>query len=232
MIVPYEKQTLDHPNLLARFAHRTRFKKSAALVLEGLEPGAAVFDYGCGQGRFLHGLVGALQAQPEHAATKFFGYDPYMTAKFGGFRVVSDPDAVPAESLDVITSMEVCEHLDDEAMARFVRFVEEKLKPGGKALVTVPIMIGPAVLAKEWSRMLLFRRRSDTGSAELWRAAFLSVPPKRAENIAVSHRGYDWRVTHRILSAEFRCETLMFSPLPFIGGYGNSQAIMVFRKRD
>ena len=231
MIVPYEKQTLDHPNPIARFSHRARFKKSAELVLDALEPGATVFDYGCGQGRFLHELTQALASRHEHARTRFLGYDPFMTAKFAGHTIFSDPDAVPDASLDIITSLEVCEHLDDEAMARFMRFIEEKLKPDGNALVTVPIMIGPALLMKELSRMVLFRRRSDTASAELWRAAFLNVPPTRAENITVSHRGYDWRVTHRILSEKFRCEKLMFSPLPFIGGYGNSQAIMVFRKR-
>lgn len=229
--VPYEKQTLDNPNPIARFTHRARFKKSTALVLDGLKPGDTVFDYGCGQGRFLHELTRSLAAQPEHARTRFLGYDPYMSAKFEGYTIFSDLEAVADESLDVITSLEVCEHLDDEATARFVQFIDEKLKPTGKVLVTVPIMIGPAVLVKELSRMALFRRRSDTASAELWKAAFLNVPPRRAEDIAVSHRGYDWRVTHRILSAKFRCEKLMFSPLPFVGGYGNSQAIMVFRKR-
>ena len=112
-----------------------------------------------------------------------------------------------------------------------MRFIAEKLKPQGKALVTVPIMIGPAVLIKELEPDACYfggvrtRRPPSCGSA-----AFLNVPPRRAEDIAVSHRGYDWRVTHRILSARFRCETLMFSPLPFVGGYGNSQAMMVFRK--
>ena len=139
---------------------------------------------------------------------------------------------MPDESLDVITSLEVCEHLDDAATARFVRFIAEKLKPDGKILVTVPIMIGPAVLVKELSRMVLFRRASDTGFGELLKAAFFCIPPRRAEAIAGSHRGYDWRVTHRILSEKFRCEKLLFSPLPFVGGYGNSQAMMVFRKRD
>ena len=228
--VPYEKQTLDNPNPIARFAHRTRFKKSASLVLDGLKPGATVFDYGCGQGRFLHELTRAFADRPEHADTRFLGYDPFMAAQYDGYTVFSDLDAVADGSLDVITSLEVCEHLDDAATARFVRFIREKLKPAGKALVTVPIMIGPALLVKELSRIVLFRRRSDTASAQLWRAAFLNVPPTRADDIAVSHRGYDWRVTYRLLSETFRCEKLMFSPLPLVGGYGNSQAIMVFRK--
>lgn len=231
MNVPYEKQTLDNPNPIARFAHRTRFRKSAALVLDGLKPGATVFDYGCGQGRFLHELTQTLASRQEHAGTRFLGYDPYMAAKFEGYTIFSDLDAVPDESLDVITSLEVCEHLDDEATARFARFIEEKLKPDGKALVTVPIMIGPAVLIKELSRMLLYRRPSDTGLGALLKAAFFSAPPPRAEDIAVSHRGYDWRVTRRILSERFLCDKLLFSPLPLVGGYGNSQAMMVFRKR-
>ena len=228
--VPYEKQTLDNPNPLARFAHRTRFRKSAALVLDGLRPGATVFDYGCGQGRFLHELTRSLASRPAHASTKFLGYDPFMAAKFPGYTIFSDLEAVPDASLDVITSLEVCEHLDDAATARFVRFIAEKLRPDGKVLVTVPIMIGPAVLVKELSRMVLFRRPSDTRLRDLLAAAFFCVPPPRAQDIGGSHRGYDWRVTHRVLSDRFRCERLLFSPLPFVGGYGNSQAMMVFRK--
>lgn len=228
MEVPYEKQTLDNPNPIARFAHRARFQRSKRLVLPLLSEGATLLDYGCGQGRFLHELTtetAAFQPRPT-----LLGYDPYMAMRYEGYEVVSDPAAIPGASVGVLTSLEVCEHLNDEETQAFIDFAARVLRPGGNLLVTVPIMMGPAVLIKEVSRSLLFRRRSDTSAGELLKAAVFGVPPRRADDIKGSHRGYDWRVTRRKLKARFTPVHLEFSPLPLLGWYGQSQALMLFCK--
>lgn len=228
MEVPYERQTFDHPNPLARFAHRARFRKSKALVQPFLRNAATLLDYGCGQGRFLHALAADLKAT--RPAVTLLGYDPYMSAQYDGYRVVSDPADIAPASVDIITSLEVSEHLTDPETREFIDFAVRTLKPGGRLLVTAPVMLGPAVLVKELSRSLLFRRFPDTSAGELLKAAVFGVPPRRAEDIKTSHRGYDWRVTHRRLAAVFQAERTEFSPLPFLGWYGQSQAMMMFRK--
>ncbi|WP_437228148.1 methyltransferase domain-containing protein [Planctomicrobium sp. SH661] len=114
--IPYEKQTLDHPNLLARFAHRSRFARSKSVVLAELEDGSVLADYGCGQGRFLSELNTELKSQKK--SCKLLGYDPYMSCKFDGYIVVSDVDEIACQSANVITCLETCEHLDDEELAK------------------------------------------------------------------------------------------------------------------
>jgi len=227
--IPYEKQTIDHPNPIARFAHRKRLKHSQRIVLENLEQNGCVVDYGCGQGRFLNQLNLALQNK--RLKIQLCGYDPYMKSLYEGYVVVDNPNEIQDNTVDVITILEVCEHLTKEEFQGFIEFTLAKLRPSGRVLVTVPIMIGPAVLVKELVRCLLFRRLSDTTPLDLFKAAFFAIPPPRAANIKTSHRGYDWRKTCDVMSAHFQIQKIDFSPLPLIGWFGNSQAIMLFKRR-
>jgi SAM-dependent methyltransferase len=230
MNVSYERQTFDHPNPLARFAHRTRLRRSKEIVKQCLAdcPQAVVVDYGCGQGRFLHALREETGAAGG-GKIQLFGYDPYMASEFDGYVIVSDLAAIPDRAVEMITCLEVCEHLENSELNDFMNFIRTKLRPNGWLLVTVPVMIGPSVLVKEFSRMLLFRRWTDTSLKELWLAAIKGVPPKRAADIKTSHRGYDWRATLAFLKKELKVEWVKFSPLPWASWYVNSQALMLFR---
>jgi hypothetical protein len=231
MDVPYDRQTYNNPNPFARFAHRTRLRRSQVIVEECLRDLAAavLVDFGCGQGRFLHELwVGFRRSRK--GGVRLLGYDPYMESKFEEYQVVSDLAAIPDGGVDVITCLEVCEHLDESEFRAFLDFVRVKLRLGGWLLVTVPIMCGPVVLLKELSRMVLFRRWSDTSPRELWYAAVKRIAPARAANIKTSHRGYDWRITLEVLKAELELERIDFSPIPSIGWQWNSQALMLLRK--
>lgn len=226
MDIEYEKQTLDHPNPIARFAHRARFAYSKSIVYKFLQEGSTLVDYGCGQGRFLHDINNELK----HKKCYLYGYDPYMASKFNGYEIVSNVDQILNDTVDIMTCLEVCEHLDDKETHEFINFAYEKLVEGGMLLVTVPIMIGPAVLIKEFSRSILFRRMPDMSFNELFLSSLLGIVPSRAEDIKNSHKGYDWRVTLQALKDKFIVEKIDFSPIKFFGWYGNSQAIMLFRK--
>jgi hypothetical protein len=69
-------------------------------------------------------------------------------------------------------------------------------------------------------------------ASELFRAAFLGISARRAEDVKASHRGFDWRATQQILLDRFRGVHTEFSPLPTKGSYGQSQALMLFQKLD
>jgi len=226
--VPYEKQTVDSPNPIARFAHRARLKRSKRLLMPLLGESAVLLDYGCGQGRFLHDIASDIKVQKPGVV--LLGYDPYQSAQYDGYRIVSDPAAIAAQSVTVLTCLEVCEHLTDSETQEFIDFAMNVLTPTGRLLVSVPIMTGPAVLLKELSRSILFRRRSDMTASELFEAAFLGIPARRAEDIKTSHRGFDWRVTQQSLLKNFRCVNIEFSPLPYKSPYGQSQILMLFQK--
>lgn len=227
--VPYEQQTVDNPNPIARFAHRTRMKKSKRLVEPFLTESATLLDYGCGQGRFLHDLSVMLPAN--RSQVSLLGYDPFLSSQFDGYRIVSDPNEIPTESVDVLTCLEVCEHLTDSELQEFVDFAARVTAQDGTILVSVPIEMGPVVLAKELSRAVLFRRRPDMTAAELMNSAFRGIPPRRAEDRKSSHRGFDWRALQETLEKTFTCEHLEFSPLPYDNWYGQSQVFMRLKKR-
>jgi 2-polyprenyl-3-methyl-5-hydroxy-6-metoxy-1,4-benzoquinol methylase len=225
--VPYEMQTLDNPNPIARFAHRTRMRRSTRLIRPYLNSGATLLDYGCGQGRFLGDLVPELSGRD----VVLQGYDPGQSAQYDGYRVISDPAEIASESVDVVTCLEVCEHLTAAETEEFVEFAIRIMRPDAHLLVSVPIMVGPALLVKEVSRSVLFRRRTDHSVADLLRGTFIGIPATRAEDIKGSHRGFDWRATQKRLQKSFTIEHTEFSPLPFNHWYGQSQVLMVAGKR-
>jgi hypothetical protein len=91
-------------------------------------------------------------------------------------------------------------------------------------------MTCPELPAKALIRSRLVGARSDTGLRDLMRGAFLAIPPPRAENVRKSHRGFDWRQTKRLFSNRLTLVRESFLPLPLIGWYGNSHAILLFRR--
>jgi hypothetical protein len=228
MPVPYEKQTTNHPNPIARYSHRARLSHSKSIVMKFVQEKSIMLDYGCGQGMFLHEIHNELQKNK--TSSKLYGYDPYMEGKYDGYEVVSDITQVSDNSVNIITCLEVCEHLDENETTEFINTASRKLTNEGVLLVTVPIMMGPSLLIKELSRSILFRGLPDLGFGQLIMASLFCVMPPRAENIKTSHRGYDWRITLKNLESIFALEKILFSPIPFIGWYGNSQAIMLFKK--
>jgi hypothetical protein len=106
------------------------------------------------------------------------------------------------------------------------------LTPEGRLLMSIPIEIGPAVLAKEISRCILHRRHLEMSVSELLKAAILGIPARPAEDRKGSHRDFDWRNIRKILAEIFPCEHIEFSPLPMRTWYGQSQVFMVFRSPD
>ncbi len=228
--VSYEEQTLDHPNPLARYAHRARLRLALREAMTALPPGGVLLDYGAGQGRFLHLLRGELKAVGR-TDERLTGYDPFMQPAFPGVEVVSSVDQVAAGSVDCLVVLEVCEHLDQGETDELLACVARVLRPGGTLLVTVPIVIGPVILLKEAARMLLFRRRTDLSTGELLACALWSAVPRRADNIKHSHRGYDWRITRRLLDLNVGPVRTIFSPFRWLGPWLNSQALLAVVRR-
>lgn len=226
MTVEYSKQTISSPNPIARFAHRTRYQLSLQLALEhiGLEP-SALLDYGCGQGDFLK------LAHQNNPHVRLVGYDPESTYKADTFQSVSSVDELADESIDVLTSFEVLEHLYDEERLLFYASATRLLKPDGVLLVSVPIIGGPTLLLKELNRMMLFRRQSDYSLNEIIASSFFGKPARRADNPRVSHKGFDFSSVEAEISSRFELERLVFSPFKKLPWYFNSQVFYLARRK-
>ncbi len=112
---------------------------SSALPLSGL----AVLDYGCGAGDLAKCLLGAgarvagIESSPgsvRRSNERFNSHPRWL----GAFEAAS---ALPPEHsghFDLITCVEVVEHLDDATLQNVLSEILRLLKPGGMALYTTP----------------------------------------------------------------------------------------------
>lgn len=221
-MVSYDRQTINSPNPLARYAHRSRVAKSVAFADKNLPQHGVVVDFGAGTGLFLSTLG---DKRPD---ATLYAIEPYMPA-------ASDPRIhyVPnfdklTVSPDLITAFETCEHLSDANAEQFLSESRHALKPDGKLIVSVPIMIGGALLLKELNRSILFRRKSDYSTAEL-AAGVLGRPVARPDERNPTHKGFDFRWLRGLIRERFVIESEILSPLP-LPWWANSQIFFICRK--
>lgn len=94
--------------------------------------GPRVLDFGAGAGTY------AALLRDAGTTAECLEPDPTLQGaiRTAGFTVVPEADAVADESYDLIYSLNVFEHIEDDADA--ARTVFAKLKPGGTLLVYVP----------------------------------------------------------------------------------------------
>ena len=178
-------------------------------------------DYGCGDGYLLNNLV----AKNINA----IGYEPFSKNIFGDNKIPGNIyktlEEIPNENkYDLITIFEVIEHLTDQELFDFLEFSKKNLNTNGLILVSVPIMIGPAIILKELRRMSLHKRKSDHNLFELIIASIFALAPRRTKKIKKSHKGYDFRKTFKFIRQKYgEIQNIKYLPLPIGTWYGNSQ---------
>ncbi|MGO4715646.1 class I SAM-dependent methyltransferase [Bradyrhizobium sp. 2TAF24] len=220
--VSYDRQTINSPNPLARFAHRSRLVRSVALVEQHLPLHGTVVDFGAGTGLLLSSLG---DRRPDAG---LFAIEPYMPpAGDARLHYVREFAALPARP-DVISAFEVCEHLSDVEISRFLWEAWEALNSDGRLIVSVPIMVGGALLLKELNRAILFRRGSDYSPSELVAGTLGRTVPRPADR-GPTHKGFDFRWLRERLRQRFVVEEQILSPLP-LPWWANSQIFFVCRK--
>lgn len=221
-LVDYESQTVNTPNPLARSAHRARLSRSVSTVVAHAPSGGAVVDFGAGTGLFLR-MLEARRPDLELTAV-----EPHM--EMAGFsRNLSSLGLVREASQDVVTAFEVCEHLTDDELVRFLMDARRVLKQDGWLIVSVPIMHGLAAIPKEANRMLLFRRRPELTVKELL-ASLLGRRVSRPTDRSLTHKGFCHRDFLVVLSAEYRVVQQLHSPLPRLPWWLNSQVFLICAK--
>lgn len=221
-MVSYDRQTINSPNPLARFAHRSRVAKSVALAEKYLPQKGVVVDFGAGTGLFLSAL-GARRSDAMLCAI-----EPFMPRATNP-RIHYFPNLASLNlEADLISAFEVCEHLTDAEIEQFLASAQHAIKIDGKLIVSVPIMIGGALLLKELNRSLLFRRASDYSISELL-AGFFGRAVQRTTDRLTSHKGFDFRWLREKLCERFSIEAEIPSPLP-LPWWANSQVFFICRK--
>jgi len=222
VVVSYEKQTVDSPNPLARFAHRARIQKSLAIVDEYLPRGGSFADFGAGTGLLLSEFG---KRRPDAA---LFGIEPFQTPYHPG-RITYVPDLTGLEprSLDVISAFEVCEHMYQHEIREFLGHCRKTLTADGKLIISVPVMYGAAAVPKFVNRVLLYRRNYTAyGFKDLVRSTF-GIPIERPEDPRHTHTGFDFRWLMRIIAETFVVQRVDCSPFRGLPWYFNSQVFLV-----
>lgn len=220
--VAYDRQTINTPNPLARFAHRRRTSVAVEAAIRWLPDRGLLFDFGCGPGDYLERVKAA---RPD---LELIGFDPYAQL-LETITVLSDTEAIPNSSVDVMTSLEVCEHLSDSNLSEMINLARRVLRPTGVFIVSVPIIAGPGLLAKEVNRYALHRNHSDYTAKELAAAALLGRPARRPDNVQNTHKGFDFKALRHRVSTEMQPVQHWYSPFPRLPWFANSQAFDVWK---
>jgi 2-polyprenyl-3-methyl-5-hydroxy-6-metoxy-1,4-benzoquinol methylase len=218
----YERQTVNSPNPLARFAHRSRVTKSVALAEKYLPQEGVVVDFGAGTGFFLSTLG------DRRSDVALYAVEPTMPpCTDSRIHYVPDLESLRLEA-DLISAFEVCEHLTDAQLEQLLSDANQSIKTNGRLIISVPIMIGGALILKELNRSLLFRRASEYSITELLAGVF-GRTVQRPTNRGPTHKGFDFRWLRERVREHFSIEAEILSPLP-LPWWANSQIFFVCRK--
>jgi SAM-dependent methyltransferase len=242
-----QKQLLSRSGLV-RWSHGSRFRLARALV----EPfaGSRLLDYGCGDGTFLalvhdlfpHALgVDVDAAQINDCARRFADVPGVSFLTANRLR-----DASHAARYDVVVCMEVLEHCPDDVQAAVLDRLHEVTAPGGTIVISVPIEIGPTLVAKQAARGLValgglkeYSTRERYAPGELMRMVFAGVGTQfpREEYLGsdsdgqpsrfTGHKGFNWRNLQRAVEQRLTVERRVFSPMPLLGSLLNSQVWLI-----
>lgn len=179
-------------------------------------------DFGAGTGLFLERL------RNRRDDLHLYGIEPYMTTRPSIANFVPSFAAIGDYCQDVVTAFEVCEHLYDDELREFVGESFRVLHKAGKLIISVPVTYGPIVLLKEMNRMLFLGKFDYSAKDLLAAAAGRSVA--RADDIKVSHKGFDFRELASVLEPRFVIQETIYSPFPRLPWWANSQVFFVCAK--
>ncbi|WP_026915726.1 class I SAM-dependent methyltransferase [Christiangramia portivictoriae] len=139
--IPYldsENNVVNHRSLGWGFKYFTYLLRIKELV-EEINPDS-ILDVGCGEGRFL-GLLGNrirkvgvdLSPRPIKFAQAFHPDIEFHCTDANQLK----------EEFDVVTAIEVLEHVPDEQVTNFLIILEKRIKESGKIIISVPTTVLP-----------------------------------------------------------------------------------------
>ncbi|MGW6903908.1 class I SAM-dependent methyltransferase [Streptomyces sp. NPDC054940] len=223
--ISYEEQTVKSGNPLARFAHRTRVSMAINLVVGVCPNYGTVVDFGAGPGLFLHTLG---EARPD---ITLVGCEPYMEPAYPELKYAESIDTFDAQSVDVLTAFEVCEHLYDHELDALLEGALRILKPNGVLVISVPIMCGLAIAPKVSNWMIRSRSlRTEYTPAEVLKAV-VGMSVSRPGDPRTTHKGFDFRELREVVKERFCIDSVHMSPVPNMPWWLSSQYFMMCRPK-
>ncbi len=235
----YSQRLLEEGSSLTRLAHRSRFTQVLKAV--GTQPYRQAIDYGCGDGLLLK------IAYEQNLISQGIGVDisPDMIAAcqetcrqlpIQFFTPERLTEKIPPHSCDLAFCTETLEHVGDPDA--ILEGMLQLCQKGAKLIISVPIEIGPALIAKQIGRYLA-NFKSHYGYEkytfqELFAASILwdvkSFPSSHSLAAPYrAHKGFDYRTLEAKISQKVTIEQRLFSPFPGLGNWVNSTVIWICR---
>lgn len=234
----YARKQIYCPSGVVRWSHGARFRLAATLARE--HAGGRLLDYGCGDGTFVamvhEGFAAVAGADVE---PRQIGECRRRLGHLPGVSFMLTRDIEDASCWDVITCMEVLEHCLEDERRRVIDRLSRLVAPGGTVIVSVPVEVGPSIVAKQSMRALAglrrlgdYRHRERYSAIELMRSAIGEGIPRvilRGEGPDgpyeyYGHKGFDYRDVRAELARRFRIQRSVFTPMTWFGPILNSQA--------
>jgi len=144
---------------------------------------------------------------------------------------------------DVVTCMEVLEHCIAAAVDAVLAGLARLVAPSGVVIISVPIEIGPSLIAKQVLRRIAARRIYDYKFNERYSLSELlrmviAGPSTMIERPVHSsaagdchgHKGFNWRALRRKVCDTLLLQRTMFSPLKLPGGFVSSQVWFICKR--
>ena len=244
----YSKKQLFCKDRIIAWSHNSRYKLAREIVQQ--YAGKRLLDYGCGDGTFLaivsdlFGNATGADVDPKQTAecAKRFETFPNLS-----FLLLQDLDGEQHDgAFDVAICMEVLEHSTEEQVDEILTNLRRLVSRDGTVIISVPIEIGPTLLAKHlvrtvagWRGLGDYKYREKYTVGEIVRMVFagektaIDRPVYTAEFSTEQridfhgHKGFNWRALRVRLRQEFTITEIRFSPLGWLGGYLSSQAWFV-----
>ncbi|MFV8224370.1 class I SAM-dependent methyltransferase [Christiangramia aquimixticola] len=140
--IPYldkEQNVVNHRSIDWGFKYFSYLLRIKTLV-EKLQP-SSILDIGCGEGRFL----GLLDSKIERKVGVDLSERPIQFAKafHPNIQFYSMDASYLKEEFDIVTAIEVLEHIPDNEIPHFFNILEKRLKNNGSIILSVPTTVVP-----------------------------------------------------------------------------------------
>lgn len=240
VLMPYSEITFQDKNPVKRWLQRQRLVSALTAAGRPDPPPSMICDFGAGNGELCKLLVkrfpraGIVCYEPEAELL-----DEARKNLAGLTGIDFYPDIRPLEkgSVDLLFSLEVFEHLPHEETRKALQRIADLLKPGGKAVIGVPVEIGIPALYKGLFRMMRRYGAFDADPGNILRC-LAGRPPKHrpaAElapglNYYFEHLGFDYRRLTAQLGRYFKRPSITTSPFPFWGPWLMPEIYFILEK--
>ena len=238
----YADITTNDPNPIKRWLQRNRFVEAISLLPKEISP-TCILDFGGGDGEL------SLHLKEYRPVAQVICYEPseeifneahekISKSKYKNhIQLLDNIKNIKPETVDVVYSLEVFEHLPKEETEKAIQEIHAMLKPDGLVIIGVPNEIYLAALYKGIFRTIKRYGEFDTVPLNVLKC-ILGRPPKNrpigelSKNVQYHfhHVGFDCRKLPSVFSTRFKLLSKRTSPFQHLGYLLTPEVYFVFKK--